>query len=70
MFLSLLVLGILCMLGARSRAKIECFKMHIRLKVRTFIEIWILSNKIRHKKIVTFFIEILYDEAVQALVNF
>ena len=33
---SQLVLGALYMLGARSRAKIERFKMHIRPKVRTF----------------------------------
>ena len=41
---SRLVLGALYMLGARSRAKIECFKMHIRPKVRTFIEIWIFYS--------------------------
>ena len=41
---SQLVLGVLYMLGARSRAKIECFKMHIRPKVRTFIEIWIFYS--------------------------
>ena len=39
-----LVLDVLYMLGARSRAKIECFKMHIRPKVRTFIEIWIFYS--------------------------
>ena len=39
-----LVLGVLYMLGARSRAKIECFKMHIRPKVRSFIEIWIFYS--------------------------
>ena len=41
---SKLVLGVLYMLGARSRAKIECSKMHIRAKVRTFIEIWIFYS--------------------------
>ena len=36
---SQLVLGVLYMLGACSRAKIECFEMHIRPKVRTFATI-------------------------------
>ena len=36
---SRLVLGALYMPGARSRAKIECFEIHIRPKVWTFIEI-------------------------------